>query len=171
MTQHTQGFRCHIQDPLEPIHTPLFVKYQATDLTCAHSLTAIEKEAKIWWGRVSRSCQVPHHRAQKAFKLTVLCSHVSFLSSKQPQSSRPENVTVNPEYNLSQFPPTTYQLIKPPPAKFWSSIMDFKAKWASMQSFKQEEDGLYSLSFSLPEMSSVSNWWRCSVRSPASRHL
>ncbi|RXN28143.1 leukocyte receptor cluster member 8 [Labeo rohita] len=46
---------------------------------------------------------------------------------KQPQSSRPENVTVNPEYNLSQFPPTTYQLIKPPPAKFWSSIMDFKA--------------------------------------------
>lgn len=39
---------------------------------------------------------------------------------------------------------------------FFLSLMDFKAKWASVQSFKQEEDGLYALSFSLPEMSSVS---------------
>lgn len=41
---------------------------------------------------------------------SVVCSHVSFLSSKQPQSSRPDIITVNAEYNVSQFPPTVYQL-------------------------------------------------------------
>lgn len=91
----------------------------------------------------------------------MLCSHVSLPSSKQPQSSRPENITVNAEYNVSQFPPTAYQLIKSVWRQriiqvFFSSLMDFKAMWASVQSFKREEDGLYALSISLPEMSSVS---------------
>lgn len=58
--------------------------------TCTLSLTSIEKEAKICWGRVSRSCQVPHDRAQKAFKLTVLC--VLMFLSPQANSRKAQDL-------------------------------------------------------------------------------
>lgn len=68
-------------------HSP-FSEVSGNQFTWTLSLTPIEKRQRS----VGSAGHVRSHSPElkKTSKLTLLCSHVSLLSSKQPQSSRPE---------------------------------------------------------------------------------